>query len=137
MGEVRVKVRLTSSMDEALARRGQLPESQVRHYEADALVDTGAVTSIVPDFVARQLGLMAADRKVVECADGRREAVEMTEPVTFEIQGRKASDGVLVLGDEVLVGQVTLEQMDLIVDCTNRRVSPNPAHPDQPVLKIK
>jgi hypothetical protein len=27
--------------------------------------------------------------------------------------------------------------LDLQVDCTNHRVIPNPAHPDQPVIKIK
>lgn len=46
MGEIRVKVTLTNSMDEALARRGQLPADQIRTYVADAMVDTGAVRSV-------------------------------------------------------------------------------------------
>jgi len=43
----------------------------------------------------------------------------------------------LVLGDEVLIGQIALERTDLMVDCTNQRVIRNPAHPDQLVMKIK
>ncbi len=42
-----------------------------------------------------------------------------------------------MLGSEVLIGQTLLERMDLLVDCVNKRVVPNPAHPDQPVLKVK
>jgi hypothetical protein len=42
-----------------------------------------------------------------------------------------------VLGSEVLIGQTVLESLDLQVDCLNHRVVGNPAHPDQPVIKIK
>jgi len=30
-----------------------------------------------------------------------------------------------------------LEKLDLLVDCARQRVVPNPAHPDQPVTKVK
>jgi len=43
MGEVRVKVSLANAVDQGLVRRGNLRPSEVRVYEADALVDTGAV----------------------------------------------------------------------------------------------
>ena len=82
MGEVRVRVRLTNTIDEALARRGQLPSDQVRSYETDALVDTGAVSLVIPAEVMRRLGLMPIDRYMVTYADGRSEPVEVTEPVT-------------------------------------------------------
>ncbi|MGH9850263.1 MAG: hypothetical protein ACREBD_10540, partial [Blastocatellia bacterium] len=29
------------------------------------------------------------------------------------------------------------QQLDYLVDCRNRRLIGNPAHPDQPVLKVK
>ena len=41
------------------------------------------------------------------------------------------------LGDEVIIGQTVLEKLDLFVDCIHQRVVPNPAHPDQPVSKVK
>ncbi len=44
MGEVRVKVKLTNAFDEGLARRGKIGKDEIRRYEADALVDTGAVS---------------------------------------------------------------------------------------------
>jgi len=137
MGEVRVKVKITNAVDEALVRRGQLSADQVRTYEADALVDTGAVASVIPIYVATQLGLMMRGQKVVQYADGRNDVVDSTEAVVFEINGRDTLDEAYVLGDEVLIGQTVLEKMDLLVDCRNNKVMPNPARPDQPVLKVK
>lgn len=43
----------------------------------------------------------------------------------------------MVVGDEVLIGQTALEKLDLFVDYVNQRLVPNPAHPDQPVSKVK
>ncbi len=137
MGEVRVKVKITNSRDEVAALTGQMTKENVRSYEADALVDTGAVTSVIPQHIYNQLGLVTIDRKVVQYADGRNDVVEATEPVIFEINGRRTPDEAFVIGDEVLIGQTVLEKMDLLVDCRNNKVMPNPARPDQPVLKVK
>lgn len=137
MGEVRVKVKLTNAVDEALARRGQLEPKQVRVYEADALVDTGAVRSVIPVHVIQQLGLGTRGQHVAEYADGSRAIVDITEPIIFDWQGRDTLEEALVLGDEVLIGQTVLEKLDVLVDCVNQRLVPNPAHPDQPVSKVK
>src|SRR6266436_3923083 len=87
MGEVRVTVKLTNAVDEALVRRGMLTPEQVRTYEADALVDTGAVRMVVPPQVAARLGLGVRGQRVAEYADGRKEAVSVTEPLVTEYQG--------------------------------------------------
>lgn len=137
IGEVRVKVKLTNSVDEALARRGQLKKEEIRFYEAEALVGTGAVRSVIPVHVMQELGVLAQGQRVAEYADGRKDVVDMTEQIRFNILGRDTADEALVLGDEVLIGQTVLEKTDLLVDCANNRVIPNPAHPDQPVSKVK
>ena len=137
MGEVRVKTKITNAADEALARRGQIAAADVRTYEADALVDTGAVSSVLPVHVVMQLGLMSRGKRVAQYADGRHDTVDVTESVIFQIIGRDTSEEALVIGDEVLIGQTVLEKLDLLVDCNNNKVIPNPAHPDQPVLKVK
>ncbi len=137
MGEVRVKVKLTNAIDEGLARRGKISEAEIRTYEADALIDTGAVSSVVPRNVMEQLGVLSIGTRVAEYADGRKDTVQLTEPITFNIIGRITSENVMVLGDEVIIGQTILEVIDMLVDCNNRRLVPNPAHPDQPVVKIK
>ena len=137
MGEIRARVRLVNARDEGLARRGEIPATQVRSYEADALVDTGAIRTVIPVHIMQQLGLAPRGQRVAEYADGRTEVVDISEPVIVEIQGRDTVDEALVLGDEVLIGQTVLEKIDMLADCTNRRLIPNPAHPDQPVSKVK
>jgi predicted aspartyl protease len=137
MGEIRVKVVLTNSVDEALNRRRKLKKSAVRRYEADALVDTGAVRSVIPAHVMQALGVMSRGNRVAEYADGRTETVAVTEPIIFDVLGRDTLEEALVLGDEVLIGQTVLEKLDLLADCQGRRLVPNPAHPDQPVSKVK
>lgn len=137
MGEVRVQVKLINAGDEVLVRRGLLAPDQVRTYTADALVDTGAVRSVLPVHVVQQLGLAVISKARAEYANGAVETVDVTEAVVFEINGRRATKETLVLGNEVLIGQTILEEMDLLVDCVNQRVIGNPAHPDQPVFKVK
>src|SRR5882672_7596220 len=134
LGEVRVKVKLTNAVDEALVRRGLLQPDQIRSYEADALVDTGAVRSVLPIQIVQLLGLVIVDKARATYA---AEDVDVTEMVGIKLLGRRTTEEMLVLGSEVLIGQTVLESLDLQVDCTNHRVIPNPAHPDQPVIKIK
>ena len=68
MGEVRVQIRLTNAIDEALARRGQLAAADVRTYQGQAMVDTGCVRCVLPPHVADRLGLQSIGRRVAECA---------------------------------------------------------------------
>ncbi len=137
MGEVRVRAKLRNAGDETLVRRGLMPPDQVRSYEADALVDTGAIRCVLPSYVAQSLGLAAVGQRVADYADGRLGSVDITESFSLEIMGRAEQETALVLGDEVLIGQTALERMDLVVDWSGQRLIPNPAHPDQPVSKIK
>jgi hypothetical protein len=130
-------VLLSNSSDEALNRRKRLKKSAVRKYEADAMVDAGAVRSVIPAHVMQALGVMSRGDRVVEYADGRKETVAITESIIFDVMGRDTLEEALVLGDEVLIGQTVLEKLDLLADCANRRLVPNPAHPDQAVTKVK
>jgi clan AA aspartic protease len=137
MGEVRTQALIVNAVDESLARQGKIKAEEVRRYEADALVDTGAVRSVLPTQIVQQLGLDIRGQRVAEYADGRKETVDVTGPVIFNINGRDTLEEALVLGDEVLIGQTVLEKLDLQVDCNSQRLVPNPAHPDQPVTKVK
>lgn len=137
MGAVKAQVKLINAADESLARRGFLPQDQIRVYETTAVIDTGAVCTVIPTDVMQTLGLSSVHQRVVEYADGRNDPVPVTESVVVVIHGRRTSDEALVLGNEVLIGQTILEKLDLHVDCANQSLIPNPAHPDQAVNKVK
>ncbi len=136
MGEVRVQVKLTNAVDEELVKRGLLNPNQLRTYETQALVDTGAVRTVLSMDIVQQLGLRIRGQQLAKYADGRQEAVGLTGPVIIEVEGRETTEAALVAGDEVLIGQTVLETLDLHVDCKNQRLIPNPAHPDSPVFRI-
>ena len=132
-----VKVKLTNAGDETLVRRGLMKKEDIRTYDAEAIIDTGAVSTIIPIHVVEKLGLGIRKYTVAEYADGRKDTVGVTESLIIDILGRDTSDEAMVLGDNVLIGQTVLEKLDLLVDCANQRVLPNPAHPDQPVLHVR
>lgn len=137
IGEARAKITLTNARDEDLAEEGRLARGKIRSCVVDALVDTGSVRTVLPIEVVTKLGLRTRGQKVVEYADGRKDAVKVTNGVIVEWEGRDTIEEAIVLGDEVLIGQTVLEKLDLHVDCTNHRLIPNPAHPDQAVTKLK
>lgn len=137
LGEVRVNVRLTNAGDEVMVRRGLLTADKIRSCEADALVDTGAIRSVLPIDVVQRLGLATVGKTRAAYANDLTEDVDVTEMVGIDLIGRRTTEETLVLGSEVLIGQTVLESLDLLVDCVTHRVIPNPAHPDQPVIKVK
>lgn len=137
MGEVKVKVKITNNVDAVQLRQGKLARDQVRSIELEGIVDTGAVALTLPSHIVEKLGLTRMHKQVAQYADGRLEEVDVTEPVFVEVMGRYTSEEALVLGDEILIGQTVLEKTDLFVDCRAQRLIPNPAHPNQPVQKIR
>ena len=136
MGAVRIKVKLTNAIDEALVSRGMLNPNMLRVYETEALVDTGAVRTVLPMSIIQQLGLRIRGQQVAEYANGMEESIGVTEPVIIELEGRETTEATLVTGNTVLIGQTVLETLDLLVDCKNQRLIPNPEHPNYSVMRI-
>ena len=118
MGAARAKVKL---------RNPRRPELGV--VEIDALADTGAMHLCIPPEIRDRLELEAADDKPVTLADGTQRMVAYVGPVELRYGGRTGFTGALVMGDEALLGQVPLEDMDLIVVPKTREVIPNPVSP--------
>ena len=136
MGAVRVKVKLTNAIDEELVKRGLLNPNLLRVYEAEALINTGAVRTAIPLEVCEHLGLRIRSQEIAKYADGRQETVGLTGPILIELEGRETIEAAMVLGDMVLIGQTVLETLDLLVDCKNQRLVPNPENPERPVLRV-
>ena len=136
MGQVHVRVLLTNYREAVLARLGQLDESQVHHYETEALIDTGAVRSVLPPAVADRLGLLRLERTEAKYANSGVEEVDVTEAITVEILGRRMVTTAMVLGEHVLLGVTVLEELDFAVDSARQRLIPNQGTWDQPVFRV-
>jgi len=98
--------------------------------EVDALADTGALHLCIPEHVSIQLELDEFDRREVTLADGSRRIVSYVGPLLLTIANLKGLAGAMVLGNEVLLGAIPMEDLELVVVPETRRVIPNPANPN-------
>jgi clan AA aspartic protease len=105
-------------------------KSELASVEVDALVDTGSVHLCIPEHVRIQLELEESDRKEVTLADGSRKLVSYVGPVELRFKNRTGFSGALVMGDQVLLGAIPMEDMDLIVIPKTRTVDVNPTSPN-------
>ena len=91
--------------------------------EVSALADSGAVHLCIPEHVALQLKLRELERREVVLADGRRRSVPYMGPIEVRFANRRCFTGAMVLGDEVLLGAIPMEDMDLVLQPQLQRVS--------------
>jgi clan AA aspartic protease len=94
--------------------------------EVYALVDTGADYLCIPQTIAEQLALETAGTKHVALADGSVIEVPYVGPVQVHCKERTCFVGALVMGEQVLLGAIPLEDLDLIVHPLTRSLEPNP-----------
>jgi clan AA aspartic protease len=88
------------------------------------MVDTGAGTLVITEKVRSQLGLNIMSKKLVSMANNAGETVQITEGVEIIWKNRKTLCRAWVIpGDgEILLGTIPLEDMDLMVNPSNREL---------------
>lgn len=139
MGEISVRTELENVVDRVNWEDGRIPESAIRSYELDATVDTGAVMLVLPQNVVEKLGLKNRRTVIVSYADERKEERPVAGPLTIRLGDRFMTTDCIVGPplSEPLIGQIVLEELDLLADCGNRTLLPRPESPDYPLLKLK
>jgi len=105
--------------------------------EVDALADTGAVHLCIPQHIAIQLRLEQSDQKEVTIADGTKRLVPYVGPIEIRFKNRVGFGGALAMGDQVLLGAIPMEDMDLVVSPKDRRIDVNPASPNVACSTVK
>jgi clan AA aspartic protease len=113
----------------------RLPQQQP--IETEALADTGAVHLVIPEHVRIQLALEQTSTKEITLADGSKKMVPYVGPVQTTFKNRVAFVGAIVMGDEVLLGAIPMEDMDLVVLPQQRTVDINPLNPNFAAAKAK
>jgi clan AA aspartic protease len=105
-------------------------KSDLQPIEVEALADTGSVHLCIPEHVRLQLQLEGQGQKEVTIADGTRRLVPYVGPIEVRFKNRIGFVGALVMGDQVLLGAIPMEDMDLIVCPKDRQVDVNPQSPN-------
>jgi clan AA aspartic protease len=119
MGLVIAKLELSNPRQPALAP-----------IEVAALADTGSVFLCIPEHVRLQLRLDVLEEREVKLADGSRATYPYVGPLILRFKNRTGCVGALVLGDQVLLGAIPMEDMDLVVNPRDRTVDVNPESPN-------
>jgi clan AA aspartic protease len=107
-------------------------ESELQPLGVRALADSGSLHLCIPEHVAIQLRLEKQDEREVTIADGSRRVCAYAGPVEVRFDGRRCYTGALILGEEVLLGSVPMEDMDLVISPALRTVTVNPNSPNIP-----
>ncbi|HUF72470.1 MAG TPA: clan AA aspartic protease [Gammaproteobacteria bacterium] len=105
-------------------------DASIEPIEVPALADTGSVFLCIPEHVRLQLKLEIHESREVKLADGSYRTYPYVGPIVSRFKNRTGFLGALVLGDEVLLGAIPMEEMDLVVNPRDRTVDVNPASPN-------
>lgn len=115
-------------------------KNQIRSTKVHALVDGGSVMLVLPQDVVEALGSeqLAGNGRQFAYADERREERPLAGVVTVRTAGRSTSVTCVVgpPASEPLIGQIVLEALDLLVDCTQQKLAPGPESPFLPLFKL-
>ena len=139
MGEIKVEIELENFGDRYLFLQKKSEEEKIRQYKIKALVDTGSVMLSLPQDVVEKLGLVKSGKVIVTYADERKEERTIASAVTVRIGDRSMVTDCIIgpPESEALIGQIILEELDLIPDCQKQTLSPRPESPIYPSLKMK
>jgi predicted aspartyl protease len=138
MGRVLTEATIENLGDLYAVQRGVIRADQVRRIVVqDALVDTGATILSIPTRMIRELGLEKRGTKRVLTSKGVSEA-DKYEAVRLTIQGRDCPVDVLEVPDNVpvLIGQIPLENLDLVVDPRGGKLTGNPEHGGEHIYEM-
>jgi len=119
MGLINARIELSNPRDK-----------NIKSIMAKSLVDTGALHLCIPEHIAIQLELEELHKREVTTADGKKDLVPYMGPLSIKFENRGCFTGALVFGDEVLLGAVPMEDMDLLISPAQQALIVNPESPN-------
>ena len=136
MGKVVTKALLSNNQDLTRLADGRIAVDQVRQQEQELIVDTGARAVGLPLSIIEQLGLPATRKVTVTLSDGSRQERQLYGELRVQVGDRDDVFSCVAKpeGAPLLLGQLVLEALDLVVDCGQQRLIPNPEAPNGMML---
>jgi clan AA aspartic protease len=125
MGTFMEEITLVNARDIGNARDGVIPDEKIRRITIHAMPDTGAWTLVVNEEARQKLGLAIVETVDSSLADGVTTQYGLTEPVEIRWKDRGISLQAVVIpeANDILLGALALEGMDLYVDPVNQRLA--------------
>ncbi len=126
MGIIRTEIDLSNPRDK-----------NIKPVKVSSLVDTGSLHLCVPEHIAIQLKLEELYKREVTTTDGKKHLAPYMGPVEVRFENRGCFTGALVFGDEVLLGAVPMEDMDVLISPAKQSLIVNPESPNIAMSIVK
>jgi len=139
MGVIYAEIELINADDLAMVRRHIMGEDEVKRMKVNMLVDTGSVYMCINESVQEQLQLAVVEQRKGQLADGRIVEYDVVGPIEVRFKNRRCVVDAMVLpGDnELLLGAIPLEDMDVLIHPYRQELIVNPEHPYFAQMKLK
>jgi clan AA aspartic protease len=139
MGLVYADIELINAIDLGLAKRHAIGEDEIKRMTVNMLVDTGSVYMCINETVQEQLQLSVVEKRKGQLADGSVVEYEVVGPIEVRFKNRRCVvDAMVIPGDnELLLGAIPLEDMDVLIHPYRRELIVNPEHPYFAQMKLK
>nr|MBK9653512.1 clan AA aspartic protease [Bacteroidota bacterium] len=108
------------------------PKINLEPLVVECLVDSGALHLCIPETLAIQLKLEEHEKRPVTLANGSTHLVSYVGPIKIDWHNRISFAGAMVMGNQVLLGAIPMEDMDVMIHPATRTMIANPQHPNIP-----
>lgn len=139
MGVIYAEIELINALDLGLARRHLIGEEEIKRMHVSMLVDTGSVYMCINENVQEQLKLDVVEQRKGQLADGRVMEYDVVGPIEVRFKNRRCVvDAMVIPGDnELLLGAIPLEDMDVLIHPQRQELIVNPERPYYAQMKLK
>ena len=139
MGLVKAEIELVNAGDTSLFEGGFIKQNEIRKINVIALVDSGSVMMAINETTKTQLGLKVRDTRSAELADGTIRELEVVGPIEVRFKNRFSITNAMVLpgNQEILLGAIPMEEMDVLIHPSKEELIVNPEHPNKPQMVLK
>jgi clan AA aspartic protease len=139
MDLIYAEIELINGEDISFARKHIIGEDQIKRMSVKALVDTGAYMLCINEEIQAQLKFPVAERRTGQLANGQIMEYDVVSHVELKFKNRRTMCNAMVLPDdnEVLLGAIPMDDMDVLIHPQRQELIVNPEHPYFAQMKLK
>jgi clan AA aspartic protease len=139
MGLIYAEIELINGDDLALVRRHKMDVDEVRRMTVTSLVDTGSYMLCINEEIQEQMQFPVVEKRKGQLANGEIAEFDVVSSVELHFKNRRTICNAMVLpsDNEVLLGAIPLEDMDVLIHPLKQELIVNPDHPYFAQMKLK
>lgn len=130
MGLVYAEIELINAIDLGNARLDRIREDEIERIRVNMLVDSGSMYMCINETVVEQLQLSVVEKRKGILADGSLVEYDVAGPIEVRFKNRRCVVDAMVIpgANELLLGSMPMEEMDVLIDPVRRELILNPKH---------